>query len=137
MINRPLSIRVLLIDDNSNLRFVLRLRLENLGFEVLEAEDGKTGVQLAIEHQPTVILLDFEMPGMDGLEAASLLKENKKTVEIPIILLSSAPFEQNWVVQLNLIGVEAFLMKPYDFEKLRKILFRYLGHIQDAGLDVG
>ena len=137
MISRPLPIKVLLIDDNSNLRFVLRMRLESLGFEVFEAQDGKTGVRLAKLHQPAVILLDFEMPGMDGLEASSLLKENEMTRDIPIILLSSAPFEQNWVIQLNQIGVEAFLMKPYDFENLRKILFRYLGYERDAGLDAG
>ena len=64
---------------------MLRSLLKNEGYEVIEAEDGKSGVELAKKEDPDVILMDLTMPLMDGLKACRLLKEDEKTKNIPII----------------------------------------------------
>ena len=81
--------KLLYIEDNEDNVYMLKMRLELLGdFEVLSAEDGEKGCQMAVAEQPEVILMDLEMPVLDGWEAARRLKSEATTRDIPIIALS-------------------------------------------------
>jgi DNA-binding response OmpR family regulator len=82
-------IRVLHIDDEAPIRLLARVNLEAEGMEVIEAEDGRTGVQLAKREQPDLILLGVMMPVLDGWQAAEELRNDRETREIPIFFLTA------------------------------------------------
>ena len=83
-------IRVLYVEDNDDNVYMLKMRLELLGdIEVLTAEDGEKGCEAAAKERPDIILMDLEMPNVDGWEATQRLKSNPDTRNIPIIALSA------------------------------------------------
>jgi len=82
--------KVLYIEDNDDNVYMLKMRLELLGdFEVLAAEDGEKGCTMALSERPDIILMDLEMPVVDGWEATRRLKGNPQTRDIPVIVLSA------------------------------------------------
>jgi len=80
---------VLCVDDEPTQLMLLRLALSRAGYDVLEASDGQMGVEMAVEHQPSLIIMDLMMPKMDGATAVWHIKQNETTQHIPIILLSA------------------------------------------------
>jgi twitching motility two-component system response regulator PilH len=82
-------ITILCVDDEPTQLMLLRLALTRAGYQVLEASDGKTGVEMASEHLPALIIMDLMMPGMDGATAIEEIKKNESTVNIPILVLSA------------------------------------------------
>jgi two-component system cell cycle response regulator DivK len=82
--------KVLYVEDNDDNVYLLKMRLELLSdFEVLAAEDGQKGCEMAATEQPDIILMDLEMPVVDGWEATRRLKGNPQTRDIPVIVLSA------------------------------------------------
>lgn len=82
-------ITILCVDDEPTQLMLLRLALTRAGYQVLEAADGETGVQMASEHLPALIIMDLMMPGMDGATAIKEIKKNDATAKIPILVLSA------------------------------------------------
>src|SRR5262245_65984030 len=83
-------VKVLYIEDNDDDVYMLKMRLELLGdFEVLTADDGEKGCEMAAVERPDIILMDLEMPVVDGWEATRRLKGNPQTRDIPVIALSA------------------------------------------------
>jgi len=82
--------KVLLIDDDDVFRVLLRIRLEKLGYEVVEAKLPDDGIEAAKREQPDIVILDLYMPGMDGYEVARILRANERTRDIPIVVVTSA-----------------------------------------------
>ncbi len=80
--------RVLIVDDEPSIRLLARVNLEADGMEVLEAGDGRSGVELALAERPDVILLDVVMPGIDGLGVAERLRADDRTRDIPLVFMS-------------------------------------------------
>ena len=116
--------KLLYIEDNEDNVYMLKMRLELLGdFEVLSAEDGEKGCQMAVAEQPEVILMDLEMPVLDGWEAARRLKSEATTRDIPIIALSAhaLPGERERAIAA---GCDEFDTKPIEFERLVATLRR-------------
>src|SRR3979409_2808634 len=82
--------KVLYVEDNDDNVYMLKMRLELLGdFEVLTAENGERGCEMAAAERPDIILMDLEMPVVDGWEATRRLKGNPQTRDIPVIALSA------------------------------------------------
>jgi CheY-like chemotaxis protein len=108
---------MLIVDDDESHRSILKNLLENISCQTLEADDGKTGLQMAIEHQPDVILLDLNMPNMDGFELMVALQAHAKTASIPIIVSSANVFDENRQRSLK-AGAKAFVPKPLDRNEL-------------------
>jgi two-component system, cell cycle response regulator DivK len=121
-------IKVLYVEDNDDNVYMLKMRLELLGdFEVLAAEDGEKGCELAVSEGPDLILMDLEMPGIDGWEATRRLKNNPQTRDIPIIALSAHALAGAREKALA-AGCDEFDTKPIEFERLvgtmRQVLAR-------------
>jgi CheY-like chemotaxis protein len=119
-------VKVLYIEDNDDDVYMLKMRLELLGnFEVLTAEDGEKGCKVAAAEQPDIILMDIEMPVVDGWEAARRLKGNSQTQDIPIIALSAHALagEREKAIAT---GCEEFDTKPIEFERLVATVRRVL-----------
>ena len=80
---------VLCVDDEPTQLMLLRLALSRAGYEVLEASKGQDGIEMAVEHQPGLIIMDLMMPGMDGATAIWHIKQNDSTKNIPVLVLSA------------------------------------------------
>jgi DNA-binding response OmpR family regulator len=93
---------VLVIDDQKDLVELVRYNLEKDGFQVVPSGDGESGLALARAHQPTIIILDLMMPGMDGLEVCRRLRQDGLTSRLPIIMLTAKAAEADRIVGLEL-----------------------------------
>jgi DNA-binding response OmpR family regulator len=107
-----MSGHVLLVDDDDDVRRVLRVLLVNAGFAVSEIPDGRLAVAEAARLQPDLILIDWVMPELDGCAATALLKRNAATAEIPVVMLSAKANAADKIDALA-AGVSDFLDKPF------------------------
>jgi two-component system cell cycle response regulator DivK len=120
-------IRVLYVEDNDDNVYMLKMRLELAeGFEVLVAGDGEKGCAAALAERPDIILMDLELPGMDGWEAARRLKGDPQTRDIPIVALSAHVLAGARERALA-AGCDEFDTKPVDFDRLLATIRRLLG----------
>jgi CheY-like chemotaxis protein len=120
--------KVLYVEDNDDNVYMLKMRLELLGdFEVLAAEDGQKGCEMAATEQPDIILMDLEMPVVDGWEATRRLKGNPQTRDIPVIALSAHALAGEREKALA-AGCNEFDTKPVEFDRLVATMRRILGH---------
>jgi CheY-like chemotaxis protein len=120
--------KVLYVEDNDDNVFMLKMRLELLGdFEVVTAEDGEKGCAMAVSESPDIILMDLEMPVVDGWEATRRLKGDPRTRDIPIIALSAHALagEREKAIAA---GCNEFDTKPIEFERLVATLRRVLAN---------
>ena len=119
-------IKVLYIEDNDDNVYMLKMRLELLDeFEVLTAEDGERGCEMAASERPELILMDLEMPGIDGWEATRRLKSNPQTCNIPVIALSAHALAGSREKALA-AGCDEFDTKPIEFDRLVATMRRVL-----------
>ena len=119
-------IKILYIEDNDDNVYMLKMRLELLdGYEVLAAEDGEKGCELAASERPDLILMDLEMPVIDGWEATRRLKSNPQTRDIPIIALSAHALAGAREKALA-AGCDEFDTKPIEFDRLVATIQRLL-----------
>jgi len=106
-------ISVLVIEDEEHVRKVLEYNLKLDGFEVYLAEDGPCGLEAARERRPDVILLDWLMPKIDGLEVLSELKHDEKTKHIPVFMLTAKGMMLD-VGRALYEGADDYITKPFD-----------------------
>ena len=120
--------RILYVEDNDDNVYMLKMRLELTDqFEVLVAEDGEKGCAIAAAEHPDLILMDLELPGLDGWEATRRLKDNPATRDIPIIALSAHALAGSREKALA-AGCDEFDTKPVEFDRLLGKIRRLVGH---------
>ncbi|WP_085027342.1 response regulator [Ensifer aridi] len=113
--------RILLVEDNEMNRDMLSRRLSRRGFDVLIAENGMAGVELAASEKPDLILMDMSLPVMDGWEATRRIKANPVTSRIPVIALTAHAMASDRDMALE-AGCDDYDSKPVDLSQLvRKI----------------
>ncbi|HEY5307698.1 MAG TPA: response regulator, partial [Casimicrobiaceae bacterium] len=117
---------VMIVDDSLTVRKITSRLLQREGFVVVAAKDGVDALQLLLEQVPDVILLDIEMPRMDGFEFAKTIKGDPKFVNIPIIMITSRTAEKHRNRAAEL-GVDLYLGKPYQEEELLRNLREMTG----------
>ncbi len=128
--------KLLYVEDNDDNIYMLKMRLELLGdFEVLTAENGERGCELAAAERREIILMDLEMPVMDGWEATRRLKSNPKTRDIPVIAFSAHALGGERHKALA-AGCDEFETKPIEFDRLVATIRRILAARKDAGTNV-
>jgi two-component system phosphate regulon response regulator PhoB/two-component system alkaline phosphatase synthesis response regulator PhoP len=112
---------VLVIDDAEDIRDMFLCHPSLSGFDVAVAEDGRTGLDLAQQIVPDVILLDWNMPEMDGMEVLAELKKDPGTKNIPVFMLTAkkAPADVGWAICERADG---YFAKPFDIASLSQIL---------------
>ena len=119
------QITVLVIEDEEHIRRVLEYNLKLDGFEVYLAADGASGLELAREKRPDVILLDWMMPEMDGLKVLSELKYDETTNDIAVFMLTAKGM-MGEVGQALYEGADDYITKPFDPMQLGKIIKKKL-----------
>jgi two-component system chemotaxis response regulator CheY len=117
--------KALVVDDSKAIRQIERKYLEELGFEVLEAENGKEALEVLKEHPDiSLILLDWHMPVMNGYEFLKTLRANPQYQEIRVMMVTTEN-QQKSVIDAIMAGANEYLMKPFDKEMLETKI-RYL-----------
>lgn len=81
--------RILVVEDNETNLYLIRFMLEKSGYEVIEAREGAVGVEMAVKEKPDLVIMDLQLPDIDGLEATKRIRASEADTEIPIIALTS------------------------------------------------
>jgi CheY-like chemotaxis protein len=118
---------VLVVEDNRDIRELIKLTLEVAGYRVIEAENGFDGIEAARQYEPDAILMDMSMPLMDGCQCTRRIRQNSRLAGVPIIACT-AYNRWEWRGKALLAGCTDFLPKPLDAPKLLTMLSRYLSH---------
>lgn len=120
------ALRVMVVDDSITVRKVTSRLLERHGMEVVTAKDGLDAIAHLQEAQPDIMLLDIEMPRMDGFEVATLIRHDEQMKDLPIIMITSRTGEKHRERALA-IGVDHYLGKPYHEAELLALIERLAG----------
>jgi DNA-binding response OmpR family regulator len=121
---------ILLADDETNLRILVRTTLDDTEYRIIEATDGTTALELARQQRPDLLILDWMMPGLDGIDVAQALRQDPVTAHIPIIMLSARGQETD-KARGRSVGTSAYLVKPFSPTELRhtvKKMLEYTAH---------
>ena len=117
--------RILIIEDNVRNLKLVRDVLQFHGYATLEAETGEAGIALAREQQPALILMDIQLPGMDGRATLKVLKADGDTQHIPVVALTSFAMKGDRE-SLLAEGFDDYMAKPIDIKELPKVVDRSL-----------
>jgi len=120
-----MSKRILVVEDHEDNRRILRILLTNAGYELLEAITGEDGVTMAETEQPDLILMDIQLPGLDGYEATRRIKANPTLRETPIIVVTSYALSGDDVKAFE-AGCDAYVTKPFNPRQLLAKVREYL-----------
>jgi DNA-binding response OmpR family regulator len=110
-------VKVLIAEDSATVRRLVAARLIADGYEVLEASDGEEALKLALEEAPDLLVLDKVMPKLDGFEVIRALREDPRTSDLPIVMLTERTNEEDVLGGLDL-GVEDYMPKPFSPHEL-------------------
>jgi two-component system, cell cycle response regulator DivK len=120
-----MSKRILVIEDHGENRRILRLLLTSAGYEVIEASTGEDGVALAETARPDLIVMDIDLPGVDGYEATRRIKANPALKRIPIVVVTSYALSGDDVKAFE-AGCDAYVTKPFVPRQLLAKIREYL-----------
>jgi DNA-binding response OmpR family regulator len=118
--------RVLIVDDEPDILKTVIFRLKKAGYQVIAAEDGKTGLELARKERPDLILLDVRLPVMDGCEVCQRLKSEDNFRKIPVIFFSASVVDK-LIDRIEEFGAEDYIIKPFEPEELLNKVEEYIG----------
>jgi two-component system chemotaxis response regulator CheY len=129
-----LASKVLLIDDSPSIRTIIKLYLMGKGMEFMEATEGAEGLRLATEHGVDLVIADFNMPGMDGLEFTRKLRAHELETlrKAPVILLTANKEDQLRALAME-VGVNAFAVKPISRDQLTATVEQLLPRGEGSG----
>ena len=119
---------ILVVEDDEKNRKLVRDLLRHHGYETLEAGDGLGGVRLAIEHRPDLVLMDIQLPDIDGIEALRRIRGETALDAVPVVAMSASvmPGDQQRIIAS---GFDAFVTKPIDLKRFQQTV----GHFAEAG----
>ncbi len=117
--------RVLVIEDNRTNMELTVLLLEMAGYIVISASDAETGLKKVHEERPDLVLMDVQLPGMDGLQATAILKHDQKTRSIPVIALSALAMKGD-EGRIRAAGCDGYIAKPVRYKELWAMVAHHL-----------
>ena len=124
--------RILVIDDDSIIRTLLSNLLHKAGYEVVTAVDGNTGLNLAFEVQPDVVITDYQMPGINGLEVLERIREQSR---VPVIMLTAKGEDMDKILGLD-YGADDYITKPFSYDllivKIKGVIRRVYGEYSES-----
>ncbi|MBM3459001.1 MAG: response regulator [Armatimonadetes bacterium] len=123
------SKKILVADDDPSIRDLCGLILQTEGFEVLTAEDAVTCVALSRQENPDLVLLDWMMPEVDGMDALRLLKASDRTRHIPVVMLTALDSAAQ-ITEATLNGADGYVTKPFEGPDLVALVCRFTGVVR-------
>jgi two-component system cell cycle response regulator DivK len=119
--------KVLVVEDNATNMKLAVLLLETAGHTVIVATDAEAGLTLARDEQPNLILMDVQLPGMDGLEATTMLKKDDATRAIPVIALTALAMKGD-EERIRAAGCDGYIAKPMSYQEFLATVATQLTH---------
>jgi len=113
--------KVLAVDDSRSVRKLVEFTLKDRGFEVTTAEDGQEGLELLLKEQFDAVILDINMPRLDGFELLKKIRASDATVSIPVVMLTTEGQEAD-KEQAMMLGATAYIVKPFKPTSLLKVM---------------
>ena len=117
--------KILIVEDEIMLLETMKMRLESLDYEVITSENGKDGAFKAISEKPDIIIADFMLPELSGLEMVKIIRSNSDTKNIPVIVVSALGRKED-IEKATAAGANDYIIKPYEvdelFEKIKDLL---------------
>ncbi len=126
---------ILIIEDNRANMKLATLLLANAGHAVLGAVDAESGLTLARSHSPDLILMDIQLPGMDGLTATALLKQDPATARIPVIALTALAMKEDQK-RSQAAGCDGYIVKPLRYKELYEAIDALLLSSSQAAVEL-
>ena len=117
--------RILIVDDEADIRELVRLNLAREGYEILDCESGEQALSLSRSKDPDLIVLDLMLPGIDGMQVCQRLKADPKTARIPVVMLTAKGEEADVVAGLE-VGADDYVAKPFSGKVLAARVRRLL-----------
>jgi two-component system cell cycle response regulator DivK len=121
-----MSKKILIVDDDGQNLKLLRMLIQDAGYETIEAENGEEAVRLAKEHIPALILMDNRMSVMDGIAATKILRAEPTTAKIPIIATTASAMKGDRERIMDAAAFDAYVSKPIDGDVLINIVRKFL-----------
>lgn len=113
--------KILVVDDNKHTRLLFEDILIFYGYEVVDAGDGAEGIKMAKEHKPDLILMDLQMPVMDGIAAIKILKNDPETKDIKVAALTAFAMQEDKERVMD-AGFDGYISKPIDTKKFSELV---------------
>lgn len=123
--------RLLIVDDEPDIRLLVKARLEKEGFECFGAGTAEEALRIAREKKPSLIILDLILPEKDGFQVYNELKENEETKDIPVIVYTAQNFESVAHKGLKALQVIDFILKPFDSKALTFLIEQSLKKMEE------
>ena len=118
--------RILLVEDTEDNRQIMRDLLSNAGYDMVEAQDGAAGVAMAHSHRPDLILMDIQLPVLDGYEATRRIKADPALRHIPIIAVTSYALSGD-EAKTRAAGCDGYVAKPFSPKELLRVVQQFIG----------
>lgn len=112
---------ILVVEDSDDTRYFMRLALEDLGYRIVEAENGAQAVSIAESERPDIILMDLSLPIMDGLAATERIRASESLTGVPVIAVT-AHQESDFRAEAKAVGFDAYVTKPVDIDFLNGLI---------------
>jgi two-component system cell cycle response regulator DivK len=120
--------KILLVEDNAANMTLATFLLQSAGYEVITATDAETGVSLARSQNPALILMDIQLPGMDGLQATAQLRADESTRAIPVIALTALAMKGD-EERIRAAGCDGYIAKPLDYKSFLVTIAGFCGKL--------
>ena len=126
-----MATKILVVDDEVSIRHLLQVMLTTEGYEPLLAANGAEGLQLAHEHLPALVILDWMMPVLDGLATLQALRNDLTTAQIPVVMLTARQGDSA-MAQAMVHGADFYITKPFDAEEMLAVVRRFVRNGTEA-----
>jgi len=125
MSNEPDARTIMVVEDYDDTRLLLKKGLEGLGYSVLEASNGQEAVDIAAREHLDLILMDLDLPILDGIVATQQIRQQTETEHVPIVAVTAYPMSYTHVKAFA-EGCDEYMSKPIDMSELARLVERYL-----------
>src|SRR5947199_8242507 len=126
-----MATKILVVDDEASVRHLLQVMLTTEGYQPLLAANGAEALQIAHEHLPALVLLDWMMPILDGIATLQALRNDPATARLPVVMLTARQGDSD-MAQAMVQGADFYITKPFEAEEMLAVVRRFVRNGEEA-----
>ena len=128
----PVMKKILIVEDNSDYREIMNLFITNMGYQAIKAKNSSEAITFAEAERPDLILMNMQLPGVDGVKTTAMLKQNPKTARIPVVGLTAEMSALGEEKGLK-VGIATYLIKPVSLQMLKRTIEEHTNRSLNGG----